>query len=198
MVIIPNYLGAKPNCVQSTALYSICCRDECEDLMSEIEKNIAAPTAAPKRIANLIKTLRSPTVEAPRELPQILLTRLEDVAAAHGGEVNLQGRLFAQWMHHAFPSECPFPHEAGTSDPVSPEAEDIQASEEQNRQQVDFDTCRPEQTAAEWIVELLWSHTKELLSSAAKAKLEAWTSHASFSPVSTSRTATRHQRGRRS
>jgi len=31
--------------------------------------------------------------------------------------VPLHGRLFAQWMHHAFPRECPFPHVAGTTNP---------------------------------------------------------------------------------
>ena len=29
-------------------------------------------------------------------------------------EVPLHGRLFAQWMHYAFPRHCPFPHVSGT------------------------------------------------------------------------------------
>ena len=28
----------------------------------------------------------------------------------------LHGRLFAQWMHHAFPRHCPFPHVSGTAE----------------------------------------------------------------------------------
>merc|ERR1711941_189090 len=28
-----------------------------------------------------------------------------------------RGRLFAQWLHHAFPLECPYPHVAGSTNP---------------------------------------------------------------------------------
>ena len=35
---------------------------------------------------------------------------MEQVASHHGGKVPLHGRLFAQWLHHAFPRECPYPH----------------------------------------------------------------------------------------
>jgi len=31
--------------------------------------------------------------------------------------VPLHGRLFAQWLHHAYPRECPYPHVAGTTHP---------------------------------------------------------------------------------
>jgi len=175
MVMIPNYLAAKPNCLQSTSLYSICCRNECEELMGKLEKSLAAPTAAPQHIVSLVQALTSPSVEAPRELPQSLVGRLQEVAILHGGEVNLHGRLFAQWMHHAFPSECPYPHEAGTSDPVSPDAwtnQDFEASEEERRKHVDADSCGPEQAAAEWTVELPWSEQEELLSSVAASKLQ--------------------------
>jgi len=175
MVMIPNYLAAKPNCLQSTSLYSICCKNECEELMGELEKSLAAPTAAPHRIVELVQTLKSPTVEAPRELPQSLVGRLQEVAALHGGEVNLHGRLFAQWMHHAFPSECPYPHEAGQSDPISPDAwmnQDIEESEEERKKHIDADTCGPEQAAAEWTVELPWSETEELLSAVAASRLQ--------------------------
>merc|ERR1719355_360208 len=41
--------------------------------------------------------------------------RLEDVARLHGGRVPLHARLFAQWMHHAYPRECSYPHLAGTT-----------------------------------------------------------------------------------
>merc|ERR1719401_3031441 len=34
---------------------------------------------------------------------QGLVARLEQIAAHHGGLVPLHGRLFAQWMHHAYP-----------------------------------------------------------------------------------------------
>jgi len=146
-----------------------------QKLMGELEKSLAAPAAAPHRIVELVQTLKSPTVEAPRELPQSLVGRLQEVAALHGGEVNLHGRLFAQWMHHAFPSECPYPHEAGQSDPISPDAwmnQDIEESEEERKKHIDADTCGPEQAAAEWTVELPWSETEELLSAVAASRLQ--------------------------
>merc|ERR1719221_2229657 len=39
--------------------------------------------------------------------------------ASMGGLVPLHGRLFMQWMHHAYPRECPYPHAAGTTTPVT-------------------------------------------------------------------------------
>merc|ERR1719456_127612 len=35
--------------------------------------------------------------------------------------VPLHGRLFAQWMHHIYPRECPYPHLTGTADSKLPE-----------------------------------------------------------------------------
>merc|ERR1719203_373755 len=52
-----------------------------------------------------------------RTLPQWLLRRLDEVAAHHGGRVPLHGRLFAQWMHYAYPRECRYPHVSGATDP---------------------------------------------------------------------------------
>merc|ERR1719277_2780124 len=42
-----------------------------------------------------------------------LRRQLEEIASAHGGQVPIHGRLFAQWLHYAFPRECPFPHKTG-------------------------------------------------------------------------------------
>ena len=42
-----------------------------------------------------------------------LSEQLHRIADAHGGRVPLHGRLFAQWLHYAFPRECPFPHKVG-------------------------------------------------------------------------------------
>merc|ERR1719401_267592 len=89
--------------------------DECEDLLGSLEKQIAAPETTPERIAALVATLPSSSVVAPRVLPKALLERLTEVANAADGSVQLHGRLFAQWMHHAFPLECPYPHASGTT-----------------------------------------------------------------------------------
>merc|ERR1719189_2855409 len=88
--------------------------------MSQLEIEVASPTASPTRIAEVVGMLHSDTVEAPRNLPASLLSRLSEIADHHDGQVPLHGRLFAQWMHHAFPLECPYPHTAGTTTALTP------------------------------------------------------------------------------
>merc|ERR1719235_104457 len=53
----------------------------------------------------------------PLRLKGALTKQLTEIANAHGGQVPLHGRLFAQWLHYAFPHECPFPHRAGALKP---------------------------------------------------------------------------------
>merc|ERR1719253_1316069 len=121
LVIIPNYVLSYPNCMKATSLYSVCCHNECEQIFDVLEREIAAPMASPDRIVNVVESLSSSTVIAPRELAETLLNRLQEVAQQHGGKVQLHSRLFAQWMHHAYPRECPYPHEAGTTNPLTAE-----------------------------------------------------------------------------
>merc|ERR550514_1170682 len=49
-----------------------------------------------------------------------LQMQLDHIADAHKGKVPLHGRLFGQWMHRAFPRECPFPHRAGSTQAKAP------------------------------------------------------------------------------
>jgi len=49
-----------------------------------------------------------------------LTEQLEQIAKAQGGMVPVHGRLFAQWLHYAFPRECPFPHKMGMVSAVTP------------------------------------------------------------------------------
>jgi len=119
-VMIPNYLTSQTNCIASSDYYAVCCLNECEGLTAHLEKEIAAPEATPARIVDLISALPSSTVSAPRTVSATLRKRLEDIAVKHGGSVQLHGRLFSQWMHHAYPRECPFPHVAGTTNQVKP------------------------------------------------------------------------------
>mmetsp|Transcript_114003 Transcript_114003/g.226841 ORF Transcript_114003/g.226841 Transcript_114003/m.226841 type:complete len:608 (+) Transcript_114003:107-1930(+) len=167
-VIGPNYLGARTNCLESSSLYAVCCRNECEDLMLHLEGVIAAPKAEPERIAQLVAALPSDSVAAPRKLPTALLGRLQDVAVQHGGMVPLHGRLFAQWMHHAYPRECPFPHQTGTVSPLTPNEwmreagqENAKASAEEMQTQVASDTCSGTGPCSE-ARDLPWSSTEEL------------------------------------
>merc|ERR1719400_2781603 len=104
-VIIANYINSPSNCVASSNFYSVCCIDECEALHGQLERTLAAPEATPEHIAKIISTLPSPTVDAPRDIPASLRSLLDEIARHHGdnNQVPLHGRLFAQFMHHAYP-----------------------------------------------------------------------------------------------
>jgi len=119
-VMIPNYLMSKANCLANSGFYAICCSNECEGLLRRVEDSLAVASASPARIADVISALPSDTVDAPRNLSSTLRNRLGEIAQQNGGEVPLHGRLFSQWMHHAYPRECPFPHVSGTTTPLSP------------------------------------------------------------------------------
>merc|ERR1719454_1368059 len=121
-VIVSNYLIGPNNCLEASPMHTYCCKDECGDIVSEVEYGIAAPTGAPGDIVRIVSQISSDTVDAPRNLSVDLTSKLEDVARRHGGRVPLHGRLFAQWMHHAFPNECPHPHLSGTTAPKTPVA----------------------------------------------------------------------------
>jgi len=115
-VIIPNYIQASSNCIVSTAHYLVCCVNECESLMGEIETAIDAPTALPSTIFSVVGGMTSHTSlddDEPVQLSAQLKLQLEQVATSHGGTVPLHGRLFAQWLHYVFPRECPFPYKTG-------------------------------------------------------------------------------------
>jgi len=171
-VIIPNYVNAPSNCIASSSFYSVCCLDECEQLIGHMESNIKASEASVETIVELVSKLPSSTQEAPRNLPASLLERLDEVAAPHAGFVQLHGRMFAQWMHHAFPRECPFPHVAGATAPRTPNewmdstgAESL-ASPEEMRKYVDKvarspSEVHPDQQLNHWEVheELLMPRT---------------------------------------
>merc|ERR1719297_90732 len=140
-VVIPNYLHSKTNCLEASSFYSVCCSDECEALLGHIEQEFMTPSVSPWRIAEVVSALESDTVPAPRNLSATMLARLESIADLHGGLVPLHGRLFAQWMHHAYPRECSFPHmAAGVHETMSPlefqeafDLESAEASEEEMR-----------------------------------------------------------------
>eukprot|EP00928_Gymnodinium_smaydae_P002127 TRINITY_DN10752_c0_g2_i1.p1 TRINITY_DN10752_c0_g2~~TRINITY_DN10752_c0_g2_i1.p1 ORF type:complete len:603 (-),score=132.13 TRINITY_DN10752_c0_g2_i1:239-2047(-) len=147
-VIIPNYVSARSNCLRASQLYSICCRNECEDLMTYLEQQIASPAASPERIVELVSSFGTDTVKAPRTLSQTLKKRLDDIANNNFGMVNLHGRLFAQWVHHAFPNECSYPHEKSKISPNFPDEwrqtnghASHMTSEDERRSYVDEDTC---------------------------------------------------------
>merc|ERR1719203_290960 len=108
-VVVPNYFDAPSNCGGPSQYYLSCCISECESLLGYLERKLASPKALPQQIIELVENLPSSTIETPRTLPSQLVKRLESVAETHGGHAPLHGRLFRQWMHHAYPAECSFP-----------------------------------------------------------------------------------------
>jgi len=169
-VIIPNYALARANCVNASNIFEICCKNECEGIMVHLEREIGASESVPERIADAVSSAPSRTVPAPRKLDTALLGRLQEIAAINNGQVPLHGRLFAQWLHHAYPLECPFPHEQGTAHHVPrPGKESEMATIQEMRKHVEADTC-----AVDWegkvecageTVELPWNPQEKLLSS---------------------------------
>lgn len=171
-VIIPNYLYSQANCIASSAFYAVCCKDECEGLLGHIEEKLVVPEATPQEIIRLVSNLPSSTITAPRKMSATLLRRLDDIASQHGGMIPLHGRLFAQWLHHAFPRECPYPHLSGTTsqqttDEYLAESGDVgEATEEEMRQYMienstTDNTADSESVAVEELLE--WSTVEELL-----------------------------------
>lgn len=115
-VIVSNYMNSLSNCISGSGFYSVCCKNQCEDLLGHLEAQLQAPEGTPSQIASLVAGMGSASVVEGRTLPASLLLHLEEIASRHGGSrVPLHGRLFAQWMHHAYPLECPYPHVAGTT-----------------------------------------------------------------------------------
>jgi hypothetical protein len=128
-IIIPNYVYAMSNCIMSTPHYAVCCLNECENILAQLESNLTEPQASTSDIMKVVEHLHlhtaipTPAVDSAtnQEVNGTLQDRLLEIAAQHeDGLVPLHGRLFAQWLHYAFPRECPYPHEAGTFTPMTP------------------------------------------------------------------------------
>lgn len=185
-VMVPNYIYAKSNCVAKSGYYVVCCLNECESLQDHLERSIAKPEASPKEVAAVVAHLPSSTVHAPRNLSQFLLERLEAVAVSNGGKVPLHSRLFGQWLHHAYPRECPYPHLAGTTRPLTAQkfmketGEKHLASKEEMRQHAESASWSAQGAEAARAALLLgdeellpWSSEEELLYSKGPVNMES-------------------------
>jgi hypothetical protein len=108
-VLVANYLAGPSNCIASNSYYSVCCLNECEILMNEIEEHVKGPSASSHHLLGLLQNMSSSTIDAPRQLSSEMTGRLEQIAEQNAGTIPVHGRLFAQWLHYAFPYECPMP-----------------------------------------------------------------------------------------
>jgi len=109
-VIIPNYIYSRPNCLATSEIYVVCCKNTCEDMLGKLEIEIAAPMATPDQISDVLGAH-----------PGLATFTLEDLAAQHDGKIPIHGRAFAQWMHEAYPRKCPRPLPEGISHIHDPE-----------------------------------------------------------------------------
>jgi len=120
-VIITNYMQAASNCIVSAPHYRVCCANECESILGEVEIAVNGPLGSPEQILTVLKNHSSPLDDDVVKLSSSMQDQLEGIAkASTGGMVPLHGRLFAQWLHYAFPRECPFPHKSGETVALSP------------------------------------------------------------------------------
>merc|ERR1719189_1029836 len=169
-VIVSNYMQAASNCVITRSHYLICCRIECEDILGELEAVVGAPVAAPDVVLEVVGNMTDGDDE-PVRLDTTLREQLLRVAQTHGGLVPLHGRLFAQWLHYAFPRECAFPHKAGDARALtpaefggdfiaSPEAVEKHVAEDVVRRDLAGDNTKSEPGL--WMSQ--WSEEEELLS----------------------------------
>lgn len=118
-VIVSNYMQAASNCVVTRPHYLVCCMMECESILGEVEAFVGSPMATVSQILEVVGNMTDSDDE-PARLDDALQARLLRVAQTHAGHVPLHGRLFAQFLHYAFPRECAFPHKAGDAVALTP------------------------------------------------------------------------------
>lgn len=179
-VIIPNYIQAASNCIVSAPHYFVCCINYCENILGEIETAIGAPTALPTQILSLVGNMTSQTTLDREDSPTLqgpLTAQLEQIATAHDGTVPLHGRLFAQWLHYAFPRECPFPHKVGLVDTSSPYefGDSAVASDGEKKNHsvtAESDILRMTRDEEEWMSQ--WTSEEELIADYSKDSRAPW------------------------
>jgi|Transcript_28654 hypothetical protein len=117
-VMVPNYLNSPVNCISTSAYYSVCCIDECDNILGRIERHVRGPSATPLVLSALVSKMSSSTEPGNRTLTFSQMRRLNSIAEKHDGQVPIHGRLFMQWMHTVYPRECAYPHMSGTTTPA--------------------------------------------------------------------------------
>lgn len=168
-VIITNYMQAASNCIVSAPHYRVCCTNECENILIELENNANSPLAEPGLILAVLANITITIDDEQIIISASMKRQLHEIAmSSPGSRVPLHGRLFAQWLHYVFPRECPFPHKSGQTVALSPieYGEKYAASEEEmtatTNQQITTTTLQAEGDSDDWIEQ--WSHEEELLS----------------------------------
>lgn len=158
-VIVPNYILGPSNCIASSGYFAVCCIDECDAKLQSLETTLGKSKASPPAIISALNATIGGALER----------KLWDVAEHHGGEVPLHGRLFAQWLHHLYPQECPFPHMSGTINPLHPDlfeeevGQSVGASQEEMMQHLEAAKWRKAATFEDGLCSNMWTMEEELV-----------------------------------
>jgi len=180
-VIIPNYVQGPWNCLARSGYYAICCLNECESIMNAVEQRFESPTVAPQPLMELVGNLSSATIDGPRQLPEGLAKKLQEIAQLHKGDVPIYGRLFAQWLHFAFPYECPYPSlQAGNirKEMWMPDRK-IETATEEEKEAAQHEAVLANQTSADDnddVYDVLWDDMEVLHITDEKQRSTAWSS----------------------
>merc|ERR1740121_2832200 len=185
-VIVSNYMQAASNCIVTRPHYLVCCINECEEMMGYVEAAIGAPVGSVEDVLSVAENLTNGDDERAK-LDDSLRTQLNKIAANHGGKIPLHGRLFAQWLHYAFPSECPFPHIAGTAAARTPLefGDNFAVKADEVTQHITEDAIKSDlgegvnASAEQWQMSQ-WSEEEELLGDYSTQLGQPWYTKASF------------------
>merc|ERR1719189_615203 len=179
-VIVPNYMQAASNCVVTRSHYLVCCMVECERILGQVEAAVGAPTATPDQLLQVVEGIADGDDE-PAHLDAAMRAQLQRVARMHGGFVPLHGRLFAQWLHYAFPRDCAFPHKAGDTAALTPaqfgeasivSAEEVSRHVAEDIVQQDLAGGNMSSEQGEWMSQ--WSEEEELLGDYPQRSRTSW------------------------
>jgi len=165
-VILANYILGPSNCLASSGYYAVCCIDECEIHLASLEQALGSKDAS---AADILKLVGANQTVAPS-----LQLRLQEISEHHGGKVPIHGRLFAQWLHHLYPHECPYPHMSGTTKPLRGDQYEaagqvVGASMDEMRQHVDGASRKKPPMHQEGMCSSMWSLEEELVDTASKS-----------------------------
>lgn len=172
-VIIPNYIQGASNCIVTASHYSICCINECEPIMAEIEEAVKSPMATVEHLLSLVGNMTALNTledEVDILLDDFMVSQLQSIAKEHGGQVPIHGRLFAQWLHYVFPRDCLFPHKSGSAQSRSPNEygdgylasdDEMEAHAKDTRAEIPLATMKREEL--QWMSQ--WSEDEELFAS---------------------------------
>jgi len=180
-VIIPNYIQAASNCVVTHSHYLVCCKNRCVGVLEQIEEVVGAPVADAQQIWDVVQNvsfLQGADDDRALRLPGSMRKQLDEIAGANSGQVPLHGRLFSQWLHYAFPRDCPFPSKAATSRMVTPSdfgtsytasMDEMRTLAEAPNESVSVDVTKEDQ---QWMSQ--WSTEEELLADYANHRPFSW------------------------